>query len=267
MKKLAIVLGILLLAGYGLYFGNTSISVTKHTVQLEGLPEQMSGLKIVQLSDLHDAEFGTDQEALIAHVQALDPDLIFVTGDVVDSNRYNLQQSLKAMEGVVDVAPVYYVTGNHEIATKQSDLIKEELRSLGVNVLSNETVLYTEQGASIEIFGIEDPLDGIPVRVALEDMPRTDLVRLTLSHRPEMFAEYVEFGEQLVFSGHAHGGQIRIPGFGGVVAPGQGFMPKYTAGVFAEEGTQMVVSRGLGNSIFPLRVFNRPEIVEIILEP
>ena len=118
----------------------------------------------------------------------------------------------------------------------------------------------------IEILGIEDPLSGSTVADVLSLHPRSELPRLTLSHRPEVFEDYVAAGEQLVFSGHAHGGQLRLPGIGGLIAPGQGFFPTYTAGVYGEQGTQMIVSRGLGNSLFPYRIFNRPEVIFITLE-
>ena len=266
MKKFLVLL-VLMMAGVGwLYWGNTTPVVTTNTVQLENFPSEFSGLKIIQLSDLHDAEFGEGQVDLIEMVKDRAPDLIFITGDLIDSNRYDLEQSLAVVRGLEDVAPIYYVTGNHEIATKESVYIKQQLNRMGVTVLSNEVVSYTRGNATIEIFGIEDPLNGVSVSNALNQNPRDEGVRLTLSHRPEVFEEYVAAGEQLVFTGHAHGGQIRLWGLGGVIAPGQGFLPAYTAGVYQEGETQMVVSRGLGNSIFPLRVGNRPEIVEVIVE-
>ncbi len=249
------------------YIGNTTIAVTQQEIRLAELPQELEGLRVVQVSDLHDAAFGEEQQDLIAKVAEQEPDLIFVTGDVVDSNRYNLEQSLQAVEGFVELAPVYYVTGNHEIATGKVDEIKSSLSQLGVTVLSNEVETLPIEGQTIEVFGIDDPLNGIPIADALAKHPRTDLPRLTLSHRPEVFEEYVRSEQSLVFSGHAHGGQIRIPGLGGLIAPGQGFFPQYTAGVYEEGETQMVVSRGLGNSLFPVRIFNRPEVVTVILSP
>lgn len=267
MKKLlgfvAIVVAFVIIT----YIGNTTIAVTQQEIRLPGLPEELEGLRVVQISDLHDATFGEAQQELIAKVAKQEPDLIFITGDVVDSNRYNLKQSLEAVEGFVELAPVYYVTGNHEIATGKVDQIKSSLSQLGVTVLSNEVEAVTLEGQTIEIFGIDDPLNGISVTDALAKHPRTEFPRLTLSHRPEVFEEYVMNGESLVFTGHAHGGQIRIPGLGGLIAPGQGFFPQYTAGVYEEGETQMIVSRGLGNSLFPVRIFNRPEIVTVILSP
>lgn len=266
MKKFFLLL-VLVAAGVGwLYWGNQSPVVTTHHVQLADLPSEFTGLKIIQLSDLHDAEFGEGQQQLIQQVSERKPDLLFITGDLIDSNRLDLEQSLALVRGLQEVAPMYYVTGNHEIATRQADHIKSTLSKMGVTVLSNESVSYTKGESTLEVLGIEDPLDGVSVFRALEQRPRDGQLRLTLSHRPEVFQQYVNADEQLVFTGHAHGGQIRLWGLGGVIAPGQGFLPKYTSGVYKEGTTQMVVSRGLGNSIFPLRVGNRPEIVEVILE-
>lgn len=267
MKKLlgfvAIVVAFVIIT----YIGNTTIAVTQEEIRLSGLPQELEGFRVVQVSDLHDATFGEEQKDLINKVAEQEPNVILITGDVVDSNRYNLEQSLQAVAGFAKLAPVYYVTGNHEIATGKVNEIKSSLSQLGVTVLSNEVETLTLKGQTIEIFGIDDPLNGISVEEALAKHPRTGLPRLTLSHRPEVFEDYVRSGESLVFSGHAHGGQIRIPGLGGLIAPGQGFFPKYTAGVYEEGETQMVVSRGLGNSLFPVRIFNRPEVVTVILSP
>lgn len=266
MKKLASFLIMFILLIIALHWGNTTITVTQYTVEVEGLPGAFEGTNIVQLSDLHDAQFGESQSTLIQKVKDLEPDFIFITGDLVDSNRYNLDQSLDAVKGLIDVAPIFYVTGNHEIATRKAPEIKERLSQLGVIVLSNETFVVKKEGESLEILGIEDPLDGVTVKRALESHPASETVRLTLSHRPEVFQDYVVAGESVVFTGHAHGGQVRIPFVGGIVAPGQGFFPDYTAGIYQQGNTHMVVSRGLGNSLIPLRVGNRPEIVEVTLQ-
>ncbi|XKH50028.1 metallophosphoesterase [Chryseomicrobium palamuruense] len=266
MKKLAVFIAVLAVFVGSFYYSNTGLSVTDMTIQVGEEGASLEGLQIAHVSDLHDAIFGEEQVDLIDAVKQKQPDLIFITGDLIDSNRYDLEQSLAAVRGFVDIAPVYYVTGNHEIATGQESDIKSRLTQLGVTVLSNEIITISHEGQLIEILGIEDPLSGSTVADVLSLHPRSELPRLTLSHRPEVFEDYVAAGEQLVFSGHAHGGQLRIPGVGGLIAPGQGFFPSYTAGVYEEQGTQMIVSRGLGNSLFPYRIFNRPEVIFITLE-
>lgn len=269
MKKLLYVVFFLVFIVIFLYVNNHWLVVSKHVYESEKVPASFNGLRIVQVSDLHDALFGNNQQKLIAKVKAQNPDYIFITGDVIDSNRYNLEQSLQAVRGLVEIADVYYVLGNHEVATNKVSEIYEALSSLGVHVMANESTVLERDGERLAIVGIEDPLMGRPTEEMLEmataDVPE-DMLKLLLAHRPEVFSTYVNQAIDLVFSGHAHGGQVRIPGIGGLVAPGQGLFPKFTAGVYEEQNTKMVVSRGLGNSSVPLRLFNLPEIIVMDLK-
>lgn len=276
-KRFAILVFFILLLLFGLYIykENTTIGVTFVEIKASGLPESFNHYRIVQLSDIHDAEFGEDNLELVNKVKILSPDAIFITGDFIDRNRYNLEQSLKIIEQLYDVAPFYYVTGNHEISTNDDEHIKTELTRLGVRVLINESVtIDSGQGEQIAVGGIEDPLSSNleekeyvekVIDETYKDIPE-DMFKILLSHRPEQFDVYVDRRIDLVFSGHAHGGQIRIPGIGGVVAPGQGWFPKYTSGIHEADQTSMIISRGLGNSIVPIRVFNRPEVVVVTLK-
>ena len=263
MKKWLVGLIVIAIA---LYIGNYGIKTTEITVESGNIPTAFNGLKIVQISDLHDATFGENQEKLAKKVRDTAPDLIFLTGDLIDSNRYDLENSLDVVKQIISLAPVYYVTGNHEIATNDVDHIKASLTDLGVKVLSNEEKIIEKDGEQLRIIGIEDPLNGVSVGDSLSKFDKMDAYTLVLSHRPETFQDYVDNGVELVFTGHAHGGQIRIPGLGGLVAPGQGLLPKYTAGMYTEKETNMIVSRGLGNSVIPVRVFNTPEIVVVTLK-
>ncbi|MFJ7972641.1 metallophosphoesterase [Psychrobacillus sp. NPDC096389] len=263
MKKWLVVLIVIAIA---LYIGNYGIKTTEITVESDKIPTAFSGLKIVQISDLHDATFGERQEKLAKKIRNADPDLIFLTGDLIDSNRYDLENSLDIVRQIISLAPVYYVTGNHEIATNDVEHIKSSLKNIGVVVLSNEETTIEKDGEQLRIIGIEDPLSGVSVADALSTFKKVDNYTLMLSHRPETFQDYVNSGVNLVFAGHAHGGQFRIPGLGGLVAPGQGLLPKYTAGVYTENETNMIVSRGLGNSVIPIRVFNTPEIIVVSLK-
>ncbi|MGG0670106.1 metallophosphoesterase [Lederbergia citrisecunda] len=264
-----------LLFGLYLYKENTTIGVTFVEVKAAGLPESFNHFRIVQLSDVHDSEFGDNHLELVNKVKILSPDAIFITGDFIDRNRYDLEQSLEIVKQLQGVAPFYFVTGNHEISTNDVERIKKELVELGVHILTNEAIMIdNEQGEQIAVGGIEDPLSSnLDEKEYVEqvldntfkDVPN-DIYKVLLSHRPEQFEVYVDRQIDLVFSGHAHGGQIRIPGIGGLVAPGQGWFPKYTSGVHELDKTSMVVSRGLGNSIVPLRVFNRPEVIVVTLK-
>lgn len=252
-----------------MYVNNHWIVVSEHVYESERVPSSFDGMRIVQVSDLHDALFGKEQETLVQKVKAANPDAIFLTGDLVDSNRYNLEQSLQAVRQFVELADVYYVLGNHEVATNKVNEIYEVLSSLGVHVMADESTVLERNGERLAIIGIEDPLMGKStdemLAIATASVPQ-DMFKLLLAHRPEMFDEYVAKSIDFVFSGHAHGGQIRIPGIGGLFAPGQGLLPTYTAGIYEKNKTSMVVSRGLGNSSVPYRIFNLPEIVVVQLK-
>lgn len=246
---------------------NHWIVTTEHTLESERIPTSFQGFRITQVSDLHDATFGDQQQKLVEKVRATNPDVIFITGDVVDSNRYNLQQSLQAVRQFTEIADVYYVLGNHEVALNKVDEIYEAMKGIGVHALANESVVLEKNGEFLTIAGVEDPLNGMDTdrMIDVATYNSSDYFTLLLAHRPEFFDTYVEHDIDVVFSGHAHGGQFRIPGVGGLIAPGQGLFPKYNAGTYNEDETTMVVSRGLGNSTVPFRILNLPEVVVVEL--
>ncbi len=269
LKKLLTL--ILLIVGLYLflYVNNHWIVITEQIYESDEIPDSFNGFRITQVSDLHDALFGENQEKLVEKVRETNPDVIFITGDLIDSNRYNLQQSLLAVREFVKIADVYYVIGNHEVAINQVTEIYNALEEIGVHILPNVATWVERGGERIAIAGIEDPLNGTDTQTmlntALSTVPK-DMFTMLLAHRPEKFDIYVKNELDLIFTGHAHGGQIRIPFVGGLVAPGQGFFPVYTAGFYEENGTTMNVNRGLGNSGVPYRIFNLPEIVVVELK-
>lgn len=264
MKKLLkIVIGIAAL--FGFYYANNSwLQVTRYTVLVKKIPDSMEGLKVVQISDLHNAKFGEHQQRLVSTVRQENPDIILLTGDLIDRYHYDLQNSLEAVEKFITIAPVYFVDGNHEISTNKVDEIHFALEKIGVHVLSNGSVDFTWNNSVISIVGISDPLSGNTtddmLSKALHKVPK-DRFTLLLAHRSEFAASYAKYGVDLVYTGHAHGGQIRVPGIGGVINHQGQLFPNYLDGVIKTGDTQQVISRGLGNSLFPLRVFNRPEVV------
>lgn len=274
-RRWPVVLLLLGLIIFSVYKGNTTVGVTNYTIVSDKIPTGFNLYRIVQLSDLHDAKFGENHSDVVNKVKMITPDAIFITGDFVDSNRYNLAQSLTLIEELQFVAPIYYVTGNHEIATNDTDDIKLALENLGVRVLSNEAEIITAGlEGELAIGGIEDPLASqladdkaveASINQAFKHVPE-DMYTLLLSHRPEQFAVYAKQEINITFSGHAHGGQFRISGIGGLVSPGQGWFPTYTSGIHKDNDSRLVVSRGLGNSIIPLRLFNQPEIVVVTLK-
>lgn len=245
------------------FWSNHTLTVTHHQIQLEKLPEALDGIKIVQLSDLHDASFGSNQKRLIQKVNGLSPDLVVHTGDFVDSKRWTLEENLAVIRGIE--APQFYVTGNHEAWSGRLDEVIAALEQEGVHVLRNEGIRLPLRGEALQIFGMDDPAVGEQSKhLVASEMQSLD-VSILLAHRPEAIESYRKLPVDIVFSGHAHGGQFRLPFIGGLVAPDQGFFPKWTAGMHEENEQYFVISRGLGNSIIPMRVGNRPEIVEVIL--
>ena len=266
---------VLSLLGWALVWGNTALVRADVLVCSNGIPEAFDAYKIVQISDLHDAQIGENNEKLIAMTAETEPDCIVLTGDFVDSSRFHPERSLSVAEALVKIAPVYYVSGNHEAILPDEDYqaLTDGLRALGVCVLEDESAELTRGGQSIRLIGLtdigfhpgtlEEKKDAL--RTALSALLPEDEFSVTLAHRPELMDVYTECGAPLVLSGHAHGGQIRLPGIGGLIAPGQGLFPKYTEGKYEENGTTLVVSRGIGNSVLPLRVNDRPQIVVVQL--
>ena len=263
------------LLGWALVWGNTALVRADVMVCSNGIPEAFDAYKIVQISDLHDAQIGENNEKLITMTAETEPDCIVLTGDFVDSSRFHPERSLSVAEALVKIAPVYYVSGNHEAILPDADYqaLTDGLRALGVCVLEDESAELTRGGQSIRLIGLtdigfhpgtlEEKKDAL--RTALSALLPEDEFSVTLAHRPELMDVYTECGAPLVLSGHAHGGQIRLPGIGGLIAPGQGLFPKYTDGKYEENGTTLVVSRGVGNSVLPLRVNDRPQIVVVQL--
>lgn len=257
-----------------IYFQNNSIVTSEYTIGSTRLPQNFNGYKIVQLSDLHSKFFGKDQSALVKRVKKAKPDLIVFTGDLIDSERYYEKPSLILMEKLVQVAPVYFVTGNHEWLSGEFDTLEQKLKNIGVEVMRNSAKEITVGADTIQLIGIDDPAGEFNdqrsttesnIAKALDGIEVKDTFQILLSHRPEMFSLYTKYEFDLVFSGHAHGGQFRIPFVGGLIAPDQGLFPKYTSGMYNSDNTTMIVNRGLGNSIIPVRLFNRPEVVVVTL--
>ena len=255
-----------------LLWANSSAASTQVTVASGALPETFEGFKIAHVSDLHNAVFGRKNERLLSLIRAAEPDIIAITGDLIDSRHTDIDSALAFVEAAAEIAPVYYVTGNHE-SRLDFDAIEPRLIAAGVRVLRNEAEDIGRGGERIRLAGIDDP-SFIRTGGTAEERAAAELEQLgdgggtftvLLAHRPELVEVYAEYGAGLVLSGHAHGGQVRLPLLGGLYAPGQGLLPEYDSGLYSLGETQMVVSRGLGNSVAPLRVNNRPELVIVTL--
>ena len=251
--------------------GNTVVGKTDVTVRSRKLPAAFSGFRIAQVSDLHNASFGTENQELAAMLRQARPDIIAVTGDLIDAGN-RTDAALSLMEQAVQIAPVYYVTGNHEAKVESYPAFEKRLREAGVQVLHHRSVLLTRGGEQLRLIGLDDPaFAGLPPEEAVgqvldELAPGDGLYTLLLSHRPDLLDFYAAHPVDLVLSGHAHGGQVRLPGIDGLYAPNQGVFPKLTSGTHQQDGTTLIVSRGLGHNPFLFRVNNPPELVVVTLE-
>ena len=257
-------------------WGNTALELNTYTVNSEELPSVFDGYRIAHVSDLHNAEMGDGNEKLLAMLREAEPDIIAITGDMIDSRNTNVAVALAFAEEAMLIAPCYYVTGNHEARVSEYDELKAGLEACGVVVLENKRAKIELSGETITLLGVDDPsfntdyLVGDSASVVsntlAEISTEDDGFTVLLSHRPELFDTYVESGMNLVFSGHAHGGQFRLPFLGGLIAPNQGLFPEYDSGLYTDGDTNMIVSRGIGNSIFPFRFNNRPEVILVELD-
>ena len=274
-------------------YWNRTITVHTYTHTNENIPEKLNGFRIVQLTDLHSVRDEAQREKVYTSILEQKPDIICVTGDLVDSRYYAAngpegeKLTLALMKKLVGLAPVYFVYGNHEMILlddPQNNAFRVALLEMGVQIINNDVIRYTSEDSDdlIYIGGIQDPstlykdyryaflsnngermeamLDAVTVGIRNEDF------FVLLSHRPEYLEMYDQYPVDLCLTGHAHGGQFRLPFIGGVYAPGQGFFPKYTAGLYETDDLEMYVGTGVGNSAIPVRIFNPPEILTIILQ-
>lgn len=251
-------------------WGNSALMVTEYAISDPGIPASFDGYRIAQISDLHNASFGPDNRTLLERLREAQPDLIVLTGDLVDSYHPDPEVSLSFARQAVSIAPTYYVTGNHEPRLPDYAALRSGLVDAGVTVLENQWVTLEQDGASIRLIGLQDPsfLPKGALQSTLAGLcDPSGGYQILLAHRPEYLELYAACGVDLVFSGHAHGGQFRLPWVGGLFAPGQGLFPTYDAGTYTQDETTLVVSRGLGNSLFPFRFNNRPELVVAELHP
>ena len=277
-----------------LYLQNNTLTIEKFTIDL---PENIAGeqtensaeensVKIVHLSDLHNKGFGKDQQKLLSEITSLEPDLILFTGDLVDSRRNGSENAFTLMSALSEKYPVYTIMGNHDFSDDGYKVLTA-LESTQMKTLRNESDIITINGIPLRIHGVDDPIRhsrSMREHHYKEDIGNAepDIYNILLAHRPEYFSLYTESGHDLVLSGHAHGGQIRLPFIGGLFSPHQGLFPQYYEGmhtsanqndaletpsndISSQKEVSMIVSRGLGNSLFPFRVFNYPQIVFIEL--
>ncbi|HOL16657.1 MAG TPA: metallophosphoesterase [Bacillota bacterium] len=270
-----------------LLIGNEAIQISRFDVGVAGLPENHAGLKIVHISDLHGKEFGPNNGRLAGAIIRLEPDLVFVSGDMIDSRKNGAGALINLLRELDGRFPVYCSLGNHEQIVKELTgrekyrAFTEQVRAAGAILLDNERVEYTKDGVIFGIYGFTAALyhytgsniawEGADLQlsfiVSALGRPQEDEITVLLAHNPKYFQEYVSWGADLVLAGHIHGGVIRLPVLGGVFSPDLSFFPPYSAGLYHSGNTTMHVSRGLGNSVIPVRIFNRPDLSLIQLKP
>lgn len=279
-KRLLIILTSVLLVlaiAVGLIaWGNKALMLSEFTIESQKLSDEFNGFKIAHISDLHNDEFGKDNAKLISLIENSDPDIIAITGDIFDSHHTDVNISIEFAQKAAEIAPCYYVAGNHEQRVPEAyEKLLKAFEEIGIIVLDNKAVKIERAGQSINVLGVSDPgfetdylygdTEGVLDRHLTELMTDKESFNLLLSHRPELFELYERHDVDLVLTGHAHGGQFRLPFVGGLYAPNQWLLPEYDAGLYTEDNTNMIVSRGIGNSLFPFRINNRPEVIVVTL--
>ena len=262
MKLLCIIVFSLAAVSIFLWWQANGLGITYIEHSSWRLPIEFDGFRIAQVSDLHNKTFGKGNSSLLALLSREAPDIIVITGDLVDRRRPDINAAMEFIYGAVAIAPVYYVSGNHEERLENHNEIYGKLVNAGVHVLENTGAKILRGERSISIAGVFDSDSDTVISRRIETvMGNPDDFTILLCHRPNYMEIFKRYSLDLVFCGHAHGGQFRVPFVGGLFAPDQGLFPQYTSGAYTEGETTMIVSRGLGNSVVPIRLFNRPDVV------
>lgn len=241
---------------------NKTVRITDYVVAHDDIPASFDGKRLVHLSDLHNKDYGGELEELVAAQQ---PDIIVITGDWIGMLDEDITAAKTQVKALVEIAPVYYVAGNHEYYSSLWQELKAHLLSCGVTILQNDTVDWQIGEETVQLVGVFGPdFNGGPDPY-FASLVREDAFSVVLHHHPEYFERAVEYNVDLMLSGHTHGGQIRLPLIGAVFAPDQRWFPKYDVGRFDADDTTMIISQGLGQSAY-VRILTPPEIVTVTLQ-
>lgn len=254
---------------------DTSIKEREYVVDSPFIDSAENPIVIAHITDLHSTIFSNEQQSLIDKLVDKKPDLIVLTGDIADDYT-DFKGTALLLDGIKDIAPIYYVTGNHEYRNENFYEVNENIKSYGVIHLSDAYEIVNVKGNEFVICGIDDPdryiqyEENESFNTRFEDLNQSvnfDGLKILLSHRPEKIEEYTNSDFDIILSGHAHGGQVRVPFLiNGLYAPNQGLFPKYAGGEYRlAEDKYLFVSRGLAIGVLP-RVFNPPEIVYIEIQ-
>lgn len=278
-KKTIVFLVIVLIIIGALYYGNNTVEISRYQIYSTRLPAEFNNYKILQLSDLHNKQFGNENRRLLRIINKEKPDLIAMTGDMVSTSDDNYETFYELSRNLAKRYKVYYIVGNHE-QILMDDRIIHFLESNGVTVLDNEKVKIEGKNSSINLYGLwfnlkyykdmNDPYTkdlyyDLNAMQKTLGIPNTKEYNILLTHNPMYFPTYAQWGADLTLSGHVHGGVIIIPFKGGLLSPERDFFPEYYGGLYSIEERKMIVNRGLGNGKFGIRIFNRPEVSVITL--
>lgn len=260
-----------------IYSDNALLKVSKYEVKSDKIPKKFNKFKIIHLSDLHSCNFGKNNSKLIEKVNHEHPDIIVMTGDMVNKYDENFDVFFNLAEILSEKYKIYYILGNHEQRLKKDDLnlIIRKLNELGIRILSNEKITIMRDRDRVNIYGIDIPISYYKIRnkpsnvdqvinEALNKCKEKEY-NILLAHNPLYFEEYAKHNVDLTLSGHVHGGMIRLPFIGALLSPERKLFPKYSSGVYKKNNKNLIVSRGIGHSKSGIRVFNMPEIVSITL--
>ncbi len=278
---LVVVLLLAFMAGL-IYRDNTFLTVSHYKVKFVRLPQAFNEFRILQLSDLHSASFGEDNKMLLDEMEAQNPHIVVLTGDMVNTGDKDFDVFLTFAGNLGRLYDTYYIVGNHEqnLEEGKQQALLQAIRDRGITVLENEKLELDRNGDKIDLYGmwfnlryykdsgnphtkdISFDADTMEKIMGSKDSTRFSLL---LTHNPLYFETYVQWGADLTLAGHIHGGMIRIPFVGGLLSPERDFFPEYSEGQYFINTKSMIVNRGLGNGDFGIRLFNRPEISVITL--
>lgn len=276
IKLIGLVFLVLFLV-FSLIKSNFSFKVTKYKISSHEIPNAFNGFKIAQISDLHAGVFGENQKDILKVLEEEKVDIVVFTGDLISRRSSKLEQFAQSLEDIVKNYPSYYIPGNHE-RMREGDKEFQNFLSLlekeGMIMLANKSFPLYKRGASIQISGLDEGLsfyevkadkNHIPVE-SLVTAPDKDIFSILLAHNPLYFDSYIDWGADLVLSGHVHGGVFRLPLIGGILSPEVGLFPKYDKGLYTSDRQNMIVSVGMGDSFPGFRLFNQKELVIVELE-
>lgn len=275
------IVGVAAVIGAGIYYGNNHIEVSRYDISSSKIPKAFNGYKILQLSDLHSKSFGKDNGRLIEAIDKENPNIIVMTGDMINSFEEEFHTFLNLAEKLKKYK-VYFVEGNNETKLSKAKYIKlmKDMEAKGIEIINNSKLKIERAGSNISLYGVwcelcyykeikseyrkDTYFQKKNIEKALGYLDRKEF-NILLAHNPLYFDTYAKWGADLTLAGHIHGGLVRIPGVGGLLSPERRFFPKYSYGLYEIKGSKLIVNRGLGGKPLLPRVFNQPEISVIIL--